>query len=291
MFTGPLGRLEGEKCLAAGEPVVEVARGGADLVVLGRADEGRATNCLGPFRHIFSGQSQVVDRRLAPMHEQATSQRPALRDVGFGSSERCSRTVNLGDVAVWLCGARLRGLSPAPQAHRRHDRLRASQTEPAAPRGPFIPPRTAACGLAFRRRSRLPAANAAPAITPAPGAAHPAPAVAPAAPPSDVDKVAAKIADHAFRERNNLHRRGACGPHRGKNEPCQHDRDRGFRHCSVLPFGCEGTIPARPMPSIGPMREALSDVKNGTPLQPSTGAVHNCDAASPSTTWRLEHCH
>ena len=101
-------------------------------------------------------------------------------------------------------------------------------------------PRTAACSLAFRRRSRLPAANAAPAITPAPGAARPAPAVAPAAPPSDVDKVAARIADHAFRERNNLHRRAACGSHRGKNEPCQHDRDRSFRHWSVLPLVARG---------------------------------------------------
>src|SRR5271155_4994689 len=81
MFAGPLGRLKGQRGLAAGEPVVEVARGRADLVVLGRADEGRTTNRLRPLRRIVSGQSQVFDRRLEPMHEQATPQRPALREV------------------------------------------------------------------------------------------------------------------------------------------------------------------------------------------------------------------
>ena len=87
MFAGPLGRFEGQKGLATGEPVVQLARGRADLVVLGRADEGRTTNRLRPLRRIVSGQSQVVDRRLEPMHEQATPQRPALRDVAKAAGE------------------------------------------------------------------------------------------------------------------------------------------------------------------------------------------------------------
>jgi hypothetical protein len=83
--------------------------------------------------------------------------------------------------------------------------------------------------------SRLPAANATPPVAPAPGATHTAPAVPPAPPPSGVDNVAAKITGHAFRERNDLHCRGGRRPCGGKNEPCQDDPDRSFRHGAFLP--------------------------------------------------------
>jgi hypothetical protein len=76
----------------------------------------------------------------------------------------------------------------------------------------------------------LTAADAAPPIAPAPSAAHPTPAIAPAPPPPDVENIATEIAEHIFREWNNLHRCSACGSCRSENEACEDDRDCSFRH-------------------------------------------------------------
>ena len=90
--------------------------------------------------------------------------------------------------------------------------------------------------MTSRRVGGLLTANAAQAITPAPRVAPPAPSVAPAPPPSDVDKVAAQIADDAFRERNNLYGRGALGATAARTNPA--------RAIAIAVFGIGVVLPS-----------------------------------------------
>jgi hypothetical protein len=74
-----------------------------------------------------------------------------------------------------------------------------------------------------------PAANAAPAIAPAPMATTISPAVAPASAPSHQVEVAAGAADHAFRQRRDRH--GGSGRRsRREREPRQTESKCDFRH-------------------------------------------------------------